>query len=115
MQVEGSTFLVTGGSSGLGGATVRMLAERGAKVVIADINREDGEGFVAELGGRVRFALTDVTSEPQVQASIETALDFGGNLRGVIHCAGIVTPRRVLDKDGIVHHPLDLFAKGIQV
>ena len=114
MQVEGSTFLVTGGSSGLGGATVRMLAERGAKVVIADINREDGEGFVAELGERVRFALTDVTSEPQVQASIETALDFGGNLLGVIHCAGIVTPRRVLDKDGIVH-PLDLFAKGIQV
>jgi len=62
----------------------------------------------------VRFALTDVTSEPQVQASIETALDFGGSLLGVIHCAGIVTPRRVLDKDGIVH-PLDLFAKGIQV
>jgi NAD(P)-dependent dehydrogenase (short-subunit alcohol dehydrogenase family) len=55
-----------------------------------------------------------VTSEPQVQASIETALDFGGSLRGVIHCAGIVIPRRVLDKDGIVH-PLDLFEKGIQV
>jgi NAD(P)-dependent dehydrogenase (short-subunit alcohol dehydrogenase family) len=114
MEIKDSTFLVTGGSSGLGGATVRMLAERGAKVVIADINRDAGEEFATELGERVGFALADVTSEAQVQAAIATALDLGGSLQGVIHCAGIVIPRKVLDRDGTVH-PLDLFAKGIHV
>jgi len=114
MEIANNFFLVTGGSSGLGAATVRMLVRAGAKVIIADVNRQGGDALAAELGAQVRFVSTDVTSAPEVQAAIDTAMERGESLRGVIHCAGIVIPRKLLDKDGTVH-PLDLFAKGVQV
>ena len=74
MKIQGSTFLVTGGSSGLGAACVQRLVSAGANVVIADLNREAGEALVNELGENVRFARTDVTSEADVQGAVETAV-----------------------------------------
>jgi NAD(P)-dependent dehydrogenase (short-subunit alcohol dehydrogenase family) len=114
MQIQGNSFLVSGGGSGLGGATVRMLAENGANVIIADINREAGEKLAAEFGERVRFAYTDVSSEAEVQAAIDTAVDSFGGLQGVINCAGIAVVNKLLNKDG-TPHSLELFSKCVQV
>jgi len=114
MDICGNTFVVTGGSSGLGRATVEMLAAAGANVVIADLNVDAGQQLAAALGDKVRFCPTDVTSEADVEAAIASALERGGGLQGVVQCAGIVIPQKVLGKDGAVH-PLALFTKGIQV
>jgi NAD(P)-dependent dehydrogenase (short-subunit alcohol dehydrogenase family) len=105
--------LVTGGASGLGAATVRALVERGAKVVIVDKNPEAGAVIAKELGPAVRFAETDVTSEPAMKAAIERAnQDFGG-LHIVVGCAGIGTAGRVVGKQG--PFPLDLFQLTVNV
>jgi len=114
MDIQGNTFLVTGGSSGLGRATVEMLAAAAANVVIADVNLEAGQRLAAALGEKVRFVPADVTSETDVEQAIASALELGGSLQGVIQCAGIVIPQKVLGKDGTVHS-LELFTKGIQV
>ena len=78
MQIDGSTFIVTGGASGLGAATTRMLVACGAHVVIADVNRPAGEALAAELGAAVRFVATDVTQEADGQAAVAAAVDAGG-------------------------------------
>jgi NAD(P)-dependent dehydrogenase (short-subunit alcohol dehydrogenase family) len=114
MDIQNHTFIVTGGSSGLGGATVRMLAENGGNVIIADVNREAGEKLAAELGERVRLVATDVSSEADVQAAVNTAVEHFGGLHSVVNCAGIVVANRVLNRDGTAH-ALDLFNKGVQV
>ena len=114
MDIRDNTFLVTGGSSGLGRATVEMLAGAGAHVLIADLNREAGERLATELGEKVRFFPTDVTSETDVEGAIASAVELGGSLQGVIQCAGIVIPQKVLSTDGTVHS-LALFTTGIHV
>jgi NAD(P)-dependent dehydrogenase (short-subunit alcohol dehydrogenase family) len=113
MQLHDHTFLVSGGSSGLGGACVTMLAQAGANVVIADINRDGGEKLAAELGARVRFTVTDVTNEASVQAAIGTAQQAFGDLHGAVLCAGIGLAERILGKSA--PHPLAAFAKVIQI
>src|SRR5262245_48688463 len=104
MQIGGKTFLVSGGSSGLGAACVRMLAGAGGNVVIADVNADAGARLANELGGRVRFARTDVTDEASVQAAVMLACHSFGGLHGSIQCAGIAIGGRVLGKSG--PHPL---------
>lgn len=113
MHISGSTFLVSGGSSGLGAACVRMLVAGGGNVVIADINQEKGAALAAELGGRAVFAPTNVTDEASVQQAIRTAEERFGPLRGSIQCAGIVLGERVLGKTG--PHGLASFSRVIQV
>jgi NAD(P)-dependent dehydrogenase (short-subunit alcohol dehydrogenase family) len=113
MQVQDHTFLVSGGSSGLGGACVAMLARAGANVLIADINRQGGEKLAAELGPRARFAATDVTDEASVQAAIRTAQEMFGELHGAVLCAGIGLAERILGK--AAPHPLAAFTKVIQI
>ena len=113
MEVQGHTFLVSGGSSGLGAACVRMLAKAGANSVIADLNRQDGESLAAELGGKARFVPADVTHEASVQNAVETALTTFGSLDGAVHCAGIGLAEKVLGKSG--PHSLAAFAKVINV
>src|SRR5580700_2383288 len=79
MNVSGSTALVSGGSSGLGGACVRLLAENGANVAILDVNQQAGEKLAADLGERVRFVKTDVTDEQSVKHAVDAAVrTFGG-------------------------------------
>ncbi len=113
MQLQGSTFLITGGGSGLGAACARLFTSGGANVVIADVNPETGEKLAGELGERARFAKTDVTSEQSVQSAVTLAKQTYGNLRGVINCAGIGIAARVVGRSG--PHPLDVFEKVIQV
>ncbi len=114
MNYENRTFLVTGGSSGLGGATASMLVEKGANVVILDINEETGKAKEAELGAKSCFIKTDVTSEEDVLAAIDVAKSRFSGVHGVINAAGIAIVSKVLDREGNPHS-LGLFSKGIQV
>ncbi|MAT99410.1 MAG: 3-hydroxyacyl-CoA dehydrogenase [Anaerolineaceae bacterium] len=114
MQIQGSTFLVTGGSSGLGAATVRRLAAAGANVLIADLNSEAGEVLAANLGANAKFVLTNVAAEEDVQTAVSTAINSFGGLNGVVNCAGIAIASKVIGRDG-APHALDAFSKVIQV
>jgi len=99
MQLKGSTFIVTGGASGLGAATVRALADDGARIVVADLNEAQGRALVTELGSVARFARTDVTDEASSRAAVQVAADAFGGLQGLVNCAGIVHGEKVLGRD----------------
>ena len=106
MQITDSTVaLVTGGASGLGGATAELLTAQGAAVVIVDLPGAAGEEAVARLGERARFCAADVRDPDAVQAAVEAAQDLG-ELRIAVSCAGVATPGRVVGRKG----PLDLEA-----
>lgn len=113
MQIAGQTFLVTGGSSGLGAACGRMLVAAGARVVLADLNQQAGESLAGELGDMARFVRTDVTDEGSVQNAIDVARTQFGSLQGSIQCAGIALAEKVLGKAGA--NPLASFARVIQI
>lgn len=100
MKFEASNFIVTGGASGLGEATVRLFHGKGANVVVADLNVERGEKLAAELGARVVFQRADVSSETDAQACVDIAVASFGGLHGLINCAGIGIAEKVLNKDG---------------
>src|SRR4051812_2607327 len=100
MQIEGSTFIVTGGASGLGEGTVRALAAGGAQIVIADLQADRGQALAKELGQKARFAKCDVTGEADGQAAVDLALRQFGALQGLINCAGIAIAERTVKKDG---------------
>jgi NAD(P)-dependent dehydrogenase (short-subunit alcohol dehydrogenase family) len=109
MQVDGQGALVAGGASGLGEATARALAERGARVVIADLNAEKGEALAGEIGAS--FVAADVTDEAAVRAAVEAAAE--GGLRISVCCAGIGWAQRVTGKQG--PHDLEIFSNVIKV
>jgi NAD(P)-dependent dehydrogenase (short-subunit alcohol dehydrogenase family) len=113
MQIKDHTFLVTGGASGLGAATARVLAAEGASVVIADLQPDAGEALARELGASARFAATDVTSETDAQAAVDLALSAFGHLHGLVNCAGVAPSEKVVGRDG--PHRLDTFAKTVSV
>ncbi|HET7081585.1 MAG TPA: SDR family NAD(P)-dependent oxidoreductase [Chloroflexia bacterium] len=113
MQVENSTFLISGGGSGLGAACARRLAGAGANVVIADINPAAGESVAGAIGARARFVRVDVTDEASVTAALETAHSTFGGLQGAINCAGIAIAEKVLGKEG--PHALDRFTRVVMV
>ena len=113
MEIENNAFLVTGGGSGLGAATARLLSDSGAKVLIADVDREAGESTASRIGEAARFAYTDVTDEESVQSAVDAALDAFGILRGVINCAGVGPAMKVLGRKGT--HPLEDFAKTVEI
>lgn len=112
MEISGKTFLVTGGSSGLGAACVRALHAAGANAVIVDIG-DHGSALAGELGPKVQFVKTDVTDEAQVAAAIAVATGTYGALHGAINCAGVATAERAVGKEG--PQPLAHFAKVISV
>jgi len=112
MQIQGNAFIVTGGASGLGGATTRMLAAQGGKVVIADVQAERGTALAAELGAGARFVKCDVASEADGKAAVDAALALG-SLRGLVNCAGIAIGEKVVGKEG--PHALASFARVINV
>ncbi|WP_414442916.1 3-hydroxyacyl-CoA dehydrogenase [Burkholderia sp. 22PA0106] len=110
MELRDNVFLITGGASGLGAGTARMLAAAGGKPVLADLNREAGEALARELGGV--FVACDVTREDHAQAAVEAATQLG-TLRGLVNCAGIAPAAKTVGKDG--PHALDLFAKVVSI
>lgn len=113
MKIQDNTFIVTGGASGLGAATVRALHAAGANVVIADLNDAQGNALAAELGERAVFSRTNVADEADAQATVNLASSRFGSLRGLVNCAGIGGAAKVVGKHGA--HPLDAFSKTIQV
>lgn len=114
MLIKDNVFLVTGGGSGLGAACVNRFAGQGGKIVIADLDRSAGERLSARWKGAVRFVPTDVTSEPDVRAAVDAAWNGFGALHGIVNCAGIGTPAKVLSKEG-EPHPLELFSRIVGV
>ena len=112
MQIANNTFLVTGGSSGLGAACARLLADAGGRVVIADLNQHAGAALAAGLGA-ARFVATDVTDEAAVQNAVQTAVREFGGLHGAVGCAGIGLAERILGKNG--PHDLAAFTRVIRV
>ena len=110
MQIKDKVFIVTGGASGLGEGTARMLAAQGGKVVIADMQAEKGQAVAAEIGGA--FVKCDVSSEADGQAAVAKAVALG-KLMGLVNCAGIAPAEKTVGKDG--PHRLDVFTKTIMV
>jgi NAD(P)-dependent dehydrogenase (short-subunit alcohol dehydrogenase family) len=98
----------------LGAASARLLAEAGARVVIADINAEAGEATAAEIGAaQARFVKTDVADEESVKSAVNAALVTFGGLHGAVSCAGIGTAEKVIGKSG--PHALASFTRTLQV
>lgn len=110
MQIKDRVFIVTGGASGLGEGTARMLAGEGAKVVIADMQADKGQAVAAEIGGR--FVRCDVSQEADGQAAIAAALELG-KLVGLVNCAGIAPAEKTVGKNG--PHALAVFEKTLRV
>jgi NAD(P)-dependent dehydrogenase (short-subunit alcohol dehydrogenase family) len=114
MEINGVSAIITGGASGLGEATSRLLAERGARVVIVDMKDDDGSKLAGELGGA--FCHANVADPADVIAAVDTAGELGP-LRVLVNCAGIGWATRTIGKDGQYEsaHDLDLYRKVIEV
>lgn len=112
MKLDGIAAVVTGGASGLGAATARRLAARGARVALLDLNAELGEQLASELGGL--FFRTNVSDEADVVAALDAAAAAHGGARVLVNCAGIGKSVRTVDRDG-QPMPLDLFRRIIDV
>jgi len=110
MDIANKVFIVTGGASGLGEGTARMLAREGATVVIADLQVERGKALAKELGGT--FIKCDVSQEADAEAAVAVAVSLG-KLMGLVNCAGIAPAAKTVGKDGA--HPLATFSKVITV
>ncbi len=113
MQTNASTFIVTGGASGLGAATARMLVQGGGNVILADVNDAQGGALAAELGAQARFVRTDVTDEASAKAAIAAAQSAFGGLQGLVNCAGIAIGERVVGKEA--PHSLASFVRTINI
>ena len=114
MYIDGTSAVVTGGASGLGEATVRALAGRGARVVVVDLQDDKGETLAAEVGGL--YARADVTDATAVVAALDAAGELGP-LRSCVNCAGIGWATRTIGRDGTYEsaHDLDVYRKVIEV
>ena len=113
MHNAGNVFIDTGGATGLGEGTARMLAENGAKVVIADMQADKGEAIAKELGeGKAAFVKCDVSQEADGQAVVAKAVSLG-KLAGLVNCAGIAPAEKTVGKNGA--HALAVFSKTITV
>lgn len=113
MQVRDSVFVVTGGVSGLGAATAKMIVSGGGKVILADVNQLAGNAVQTELGPSAHFIQTDITSEDSAKACITAAATIFGGLHGLVNCAGIAPAERVVGRDG--PHQLSTYVQVINV
>jgi len=105
MKIEGIGAVVTGGGSGLGEATARLLAEKGAKVAILDLGRSKGAEVAKSIGPAAIFCEADVADEAAVTAALDEAVGRFGGIHAAVNCAGIGTAGRTVDKSG---KPFDL-------
>ncbi|BBZ75972.1 3-hydroxyacyl-CoA dehydrogenase [Mycolicibacterium anyangense] len=114
MDINGASAIVTGGASGIGAATSRQLADRGARVVVADLQADKGEALAKEIGGV--FVSVDVTDTAQITDAVNTATDLGP-LRVLVNSAGIGWAQRTIGKDGefASAHNLDAYKKVLAI
>jgi len=110
MDIRSHVFIVTGGASGLGEGTARMLTAHGGKVVIADIQDAAGQTLATELGGT--YIHCDVTHEEDAEHAVAAAVGLG-TLRGLVNCAGVAPAAKTVGKDGA--HPLGLFDRTVRI
>ena len=113
MEIKNKTFLISGGASGLGRATAKMVIAQGGNVIIVDINEEGGNAIQKELGTNALFIPTDITKEEEVQDAIKKGMGHFGSLGGLVNCAGIAPGERILGRKGV--HRLASFAKTIEI
>jgi NAD(P)-dependent dehydrogenase (short-subunit alcohol dehydrogenase family) len=113
MNLQGKTFIITGGGSGLGAGAARVFVAAGANVIVADMNAENAEKTAAELGAQATACTCNVTDEASVQAAVDLAIGTYGGLHGALNCAGVGSAMRMANKFG--PHPLDLFKFVIDV
>lgn len=113
MDISGKIAIVSGGASGLGAACVRLLAEKGARVAILDLNGSLADALVSEYKERVIFIKTDVSDDLNVKSAVQQTKEIFGAVHFAISCAGIGFPEKVLDKDGPM--PMDKFEKTMKV
>ncbi len=113
MKIAGSSFIVTGGASGLGAATVRHLAKLGAHVLIADLNEQAGHELEREIGAAALFERVDVASDADAKHAVMASVQHFGALHGLVNCAGIATPGKVLGKEGPL--ALEAFERIIRI
>ncbi|MFF0924619.1 3-hydroxyacyl-CoA dehydrogenase [Rhizobium leguminosarum] len=113
MLIRGASFIVTGGGSGLGAATVRALVEAGGRVTIADLNMQAGEEIAREFGSDAHFVKADVTNGEEGAAVVAAAVEAFGDLRGLVNCAGVAPAEKVIGRDG--PHRLESFARTVGI
>ncbi|MBY5402338.1 3-hydroxyacyl-CoA dehydrogenase [Rhizobium leguminosarum] len=113
MLIRGASFIVTGGGSGLGAATVRALVEAGGRVTIADLNMQAGEEIAREFGSDACFVKADVTDGEEGTAVVAAAVEAFGSLRGLVNCAGVAPAEKVIGRDGL--HRLESFARTVSI
>ena len=117
MDVKGTAAVVTGGASGLGEATARELARRGAKVAVFDRDAQRGEQVASEIGGV--FCEVDVTSDEKVQAAFEKARAAHGQERILVNCAGVANAAKTVSRDKETKaaklYPMQQFELAIQI
>jgi 3-hydroxyacyl-CoA dehydrogenase/3-hydroxy-2-methylbutyryl-CoA dehydrogenase len=114
VQIENAVGMVTGGASGLGAGTARLLVDRGGKVGILDLPSSAGEAYAAELGENALFVPTDVSDEGQVEKAVAQVADHFGRIDVCVNAAGISPAARVLSRKGDLH-PLDVFRKTVEI
>lgn len=113
MKIEGKSALVSGGASGLGAATARLLVKGGARVMIADLNEQVGKGLAQELGAAAAFIKMDVTNDQDVQNAVQETVKKHGGLHFAICTAGIGVAEKLIGKNGL--HDLDRFTRVLRV
>jgi NAD(P)-dependent dehydrogenase (short-subunit alcohol dehydrogenase family) len=113
MKIQDARAVVTGGASGLGAAVASHVASKGGKVVIVDVQEGPGQATAAKLGANASFLRCDVTSEAEVNSTMETAASRMGGLNLLVNCAGVVGAGRVLGKNGPMAG--DFFSKVVHI
>ena len=113
MKIQNKVFVVTGGASGLGAATVKYLVHAGARVAFVDMNQELGYALKQHLGENAKFYPLDVTNEQTVKSFFLNVEQDFGQLNGLVNCAGIAPSAKILGRDGL--HDLAMFQKVLEV
>jgi len=113
MKIQDARAVVTGGASGLGAAVANHVIAKGGRVVLLDVQEGSGQAAAAKLGGNASFVRCDVTSEAEVNSSMETARERMGGINLLVNCAGVVGAGRVLGKNGPMAG--EFFAKVVHI